>query len=219
MGYSITENSIIVTLLAVLWFFFVKPIYKPANGEQWRAIWVRTSLAIAVMYGLAWVMALATRSLLQQVSLSTATFSTAALVMVGVILSSLVAFAWLWQTVITDEKSVLSSALEIVVSVMLANLAVMNAMGELGGAAFKFLVFVVSLVLISKLMEAAKSKWVNHLPDHTKRTWRWVAAGLVVLPFVTSMLALLLLGSAIPAFLSWPLTLLSDAPQLFEEYI
>src|SRR5690554_483800 len=175
MEYSAAENAVLVVVLAVAWFVFVKPIYKPKSAGEWRSVWFKTSFMIAIMYGMAWVMAFSSNNLFQQPRLASE-----ALVMVIVIVCSLSIFAWLWQEIITEDKSVLSSAFEIFVSAILANMAVFDDMGELGGSAFKFLVFVLSIVIISKVIGLAKARWVDHLSYDIKRKWRWVAAFLVV---------------------------------------
>lgn len=214
MRESALENAIVVVLLGATWYIFVKFIYKPNSHKSWFMTWVYTSSAISAMYALTWLMSSGASNLI-----ATGTHGKTKVVIFLILTFSLFIFAWLWQYVITSEKSILNSGFEIITSVAVADAAVLDSMSEIGGAWFRFLIFVICMILISKLTGIAQKRYFFHLSCESKQKWRFISAGIALTPFVASPLLLIAAENSTSPALLIPINILIDAPMLFEEYI
>lgn len=220
------ENVAVVVVLSVIWLFCVKFIYKPIDKSEWRKVWIKTSLFISFMYGLTWVMFF----LSKKISLSDNFIYSSLLSFL--IIGSVVLFVILWQKLVTFEKSVGCSALELYIAITISEIVFFDSLSESFGVSVSFLVFLFSLIVVGTLFSRIKKRFFENKSENYRLKWNRLSAAMVAVPFI---LAVVLYSAESYAFknldisildapfvgelCSWAMGLMMNAPYLFEEYI
>lgn len=220
------EDVFLVIVLSVIWFFCVKFIYKPIDKVEWRKIWVKTSLYISIMYGLTWVLFfLSNKIYLSDDFLYSSSLSI-------LIIGGVVFFIALWQRLVTFEKSVGCSALELYIAISVSEIVFFDSLSESLGVGVSFLIFLLSLIVVGYFFSKIKKKFFENKSESYRMKWNRLSAVIVAVPFI---LTVVLYSAEIYAiehldisFLDTPLvddicsramSLMMNAPYLFEEYI